>query len=207
MHTMILVIGEDPIGQLTRDGEAVRTNPAETITWTWQRSESEALRSLGSGDCGGADWFGIGGRYSGWLIPRPGAAGKRYGDTMPAFEASILTFAAGSAPDVHITRMGASGDRPGVDQIRASDVDWETTWHEKNRRPGVVVAHGEWHSALDVLTPEEHAATMASGLGIDAPDAEPAFRKLHTWDTGVLVPLVDAAVERGDLITVVDMHE
>lgn len=104
MHSMIFVIGDDPLGQLTGPtdaGETVYLDPAEpdAIRWTWERTESEALRTLGNGDCGGTDWYGIGGRYSGFLIPEPGAQGKRYGDTMPAIEAWLSTYLpGGTAP-------------------------------------------------------------------------------------------------------------
>ena len=60
MHSMILVVGENPLGQV-----------AETCP------------------PGSIDEAAIGGRFTGLLLPQPGKTGKRYGDAPTSFEAAI----------------------------------------------------------------------------------------------------------------------
>lgn len=180
MHSMIFVVGDNPLDQLDQL----------------------------AGNCRASiDWFGIGGRYSGTLILQPGAEGKRYGDTLPAAEAHL---AALMPEGVSLGRSGARGDRPGVDQARACDVDWEATITGADRRPRAVVIDTTWRDTWDVLTTEEAAALTAAAL-IDPADIGEVYvtacGKVSQWDREVLGPILAAAEECGQLVTVVDIHE
>ena len=202
MHSMIFVIGDDPIGQVT----------ATASHKEWKRTEFEAVAHDRLGPNIGIDWVAIGGRYSGFLIPQAGAQGKVYGDAVPAVEAHLASY---MPPGAVFTRPGARGDRSGVDQIRASDVDWDATHDSAGGRwPAVLVAHGEWHDARAGLTSEESAACMVPPEAV-LPEHQAeveawraaAAGKLGRWNRDVLIPALEAAADAGDLVTVVNIHE
>ena len=90
------------------------------------------------------------------------------------------------------------------------DVDWEATTTEGDRVPAAVVIDGAWHDSRDVLTADEFAACVASAL-IDPEelggDYTTACEKLSRWEKEILWPILAAADQDGQLVTVVDIHE
>ena len=74
---------------------------------------------------GTSDWAGIGGRYTGSLIPLPDAtSGRIYGDTLPRHEAGLAALIGESG--TAMTRPGAL-QRSGVDQLTIRDLDFAAT--------------------------------------------------------------------------------
>ena len=203
MHTMIFVVGDDPIGQLTPDMDGIR----------WHRSELAA--EIEHADVPvSPDWVGIGGRYTGMLIPKPGATGKLVGWTMPAVDAWMENMVAESAPGATFQRGGARSDRRGVDQISAADVDWRATSAEADRMPRAVVVDGTWHDSFAGLSTYEKAALMTAGLPVRRRYALSmriatwhAQRKLRRFYRETFGPAMACAEQRGALVTVVDIHE
>lgn len=174
MHFPVLVLGPDPVE---------RCYSADFDGWT-------------------ADWAAIGGRYTGQLIPRPGATSARvYGDALPSAEAHVAQFAPGARPHA------AQG--PGVDQLTLIDLDLDGT------------LSGGWAMLLDVDGTVEHpgytsaeiAARIVSQLPTyvaelvgQASGADPSqLRAKHdAWHRRLGEVL---AARAGDtLATVVDVH-
>jgi hypothetical protein len=177
MHFNIYVIGPDPVERVGR---------IET-------------------EYGAPDWCGIGGRYTGSLIPVPGAtSGIVFGDTLPAFEASVVTQLM-QGWGVVLTRPAHQG--AGVDQIARRDLDIEATIVTMMPRY-VLDAVGGLHSLG--LTPSEDAAATVMELGSLRPGAvtEAEVRAVHdkreAWERRWRALI--AAADPDALITVVDIH-
>jgi hypothetical protein len=131
---------------------------------------------------------------------------KRYGDTMPSFEAHLAAMSTGAGGNMR--RMGAS-QSPGVDQIAVRDLDPQAT-----EAPAVVL------DADDTLhepgyTDEEAAIIMVAKMAsagmnmerVERPSDEvlQALRdKTEAWNQRWLA-LITAA-DPDALITVVDAH-
>lgn len=184
MHTAVLVIGDNPE----------------------QRAKGIDTR------LGTTDWAGIGGRYTGLLMPRPGATtGRVYGDTLPSFEAAI----AGHMPEGITSHRPGADPGPGVDQLRGQDLDVATTI-DGFIPPYVLDADGGLHGPD--FTPEEEGlltaislASMYPGVGIDldkmeldADDLDKIDAKQNTWNDRLAELLGDIGPD--DLVTVVDIH-
>lgn len=200
MHTALLVIGDDPIGQL------VQGAPDD-----WNRAESTATVKHGkkSDDWYGDDWYGIGGRYSGSLIPMPGAtSGRVYGDAMPGLEAAL----AGYVPEGATMSRPGLEPRDGVDQIRLGELDIVATLARFNAT--AVVVNGVTHT--HDLTGEETGLAMALAMAATMPgvnlapgtedgeEAQSVMRKLDAWDAKVRRLLSEA--DPTELVSVVDAH-
>jgi hypothetical protein len=170
MHTALLVIGDDPIGQL------IQKAPSH-----WTRTDSTATAAHNSADeddyWTGDDWYGIGGRYSGTLIPRPGAtSGRVYGDTMPGIEAAL----AGRLSNAGVVAQRMSHHGEGVDQIQLSDLDIVATVDRV--APTAIVVGGVVHRCE--ITMDE--------------------QKLAEWDAMVRRLLTEA--DPTEMVSVVDAH-
>lgn len=179
MHFNIHVIGADPV---------------ERITAAMQFYIDEDPNPYG------LDWAGIGGRYTGTLIPLPGATtGVVYGDTLPQTEAELARIA--SEAGGNLKRMGAQ-QGPGVDQIAIRDLDVEAT----TRAGYLLDADNQMHDIA--LTPKESGLLMALqyGLAKDVSDDEmdALESKLDAWKQRWHELI--AAADPDALITVVDGH-
>ncbi len=173
MHFAVIVFGPDPEGQM------------------------EALRPAGH-----FDWYGIGGRYTGSLILRRGAAsGVVYGDTLPTFEARLVAMMAESGfnPDRGTT---PAGRHPGVDQAALADIDLDATAEQVF--PVAMIDRGVWTEA-DLDPDHEAWLAVRHQLGGQPAGPEPAGReRTDAWSEQI-----DRRFETGDpaeLVTIVDCH-
>lgn len=177
MHSMIIVIGDDPIDQLAVDDIEVWNfddGTTETIPRTWQRSEFEA--HLESGQAG-PDWFGIGGRFQGALT-------TWLGEKVDQARADEIDWNA-----------SARGGSPRAVVING-------TWHDSQsvvspEELGAVMAYdlqtavgGSWQPTPKVQS-----------------DAERGYGKLGDWAREVFWPAIALAEASAALITVVDVHD
>jgi hypothetical protein len=90
------------------------------------------------------DWAAIGGRFSGVLIPKPGAiSGRVAGETLPSFEADLVTSLA-AHEDLRIS-LPSIERGSGFDQLRKGEVDLPITLEQYT--PNAVLIIGEWHEA------------------------------------------------------------
>jgi hypothetical protein len=151
---------------------------------------------------GTPDWAGIGGRYTGRLIPLPGATtGVAHGDTLTPIEAWMATHSPG------FVRPGAA-QGAGVDHIARRELDLEAT----EGPPYVLDADDHLHDAG--YTTEEQAfvlvARMARQFGTDpgnppsAATLQAIIDKGEAWDRRWRELI--AAADPDALITAVDAH-
>jgi hypothetical protein len=182
MHTAMLVIGDSP---------EQRARTAETMF-------------------GRPDWAAIGGRYTGSLIPIPGATTARvYGDALPNIEAAFHGWFADMDMDgVGFHRHTCGG--PGVDQVRRRDLDVAATI-DGFLPPIVLDADGTLHNVG--LTIEETAYATAAAIqrmGIhletSMTDADAAVIAAKDAAWGKRVTEILAGTDHGALVTVVDIH-
>ena len=152
------------------------------------------------------DWAGIGGRYTGSLIPVPGAtSGVVYGDTLPVVDAGLAALAREAGGNMLRPR---AVQRPGVDQLLVRDLDVEAT----ATPPQLLDAEDNMHGPD--LTPEEEGIYMAiamfEGYGfqaVDEPsdaDKDAVMSKMDAWQQRYRELI--AAADPDALITVVDVH-
>jgi hypothetical protein len=193
MHTAILIVGDDPLGQIAH------SDPGDV----WKRTETTATKTISvDGEFLGTDWYGIGGRFTGALIPKPAATtGKVYGDAMPDVEARVL----GALGERGVPASRSMGKGPGVDQLRLHDLE------RIAELPAAVIIDGTRHGYE--LDPAETAALLAAHLGVyssrdtEAHDAalKSAHRKMDEW-AGEMNRLLNE-VDPNALITIIDSHQ
>jgi hypothetical protein len=149
----------------------------------------EAQMAPHTGEDGWCDWWGIGGRYTGRLILKPGAEGKVFGDAVPLFEAMFSHAISEQLPTATTSRCAAPGD--GVDQARLRDIE------KINASLGAVVVGGVLHEP-----DEDEFEAWWKEVGPDArrPTAEIMPRWVERMNE--LLALADP----DDLVTVVDVH-
>lgn len=160
MHTAMLVIGDDPIGQL------ISNSP---VPWTRTTSTATAPDAFEDGEPWmGDDWYGVGGRYTGTLMPKPGAtSGRVYGDAMPGIEAALV----GQLSDAGVAAQRLSRRSEGVDQIQLSDLDIAATLDRV--APTVVIVGDVVHTCeitFDDRQMAEWDATVKRLLGEAGPE-------------------------------------
>jgi hypothetical protein len=179
MHTAILVIGDDP---------------------------QERALGLVVPD-GTTDWSAIGGRYTGNLVPIPGAASARvFGDAIPAGEAQLLAAAPGMERGAGGPQQGA-----GVDQVERGELDIQATF-SRFSPTRILDADGILHHPG--LTPDESATLLALLIARRfgrQPKRMPGQAELDSikaktiaWQAKV-TELIQAAAPH-QMITVIDVH-
>jgi len=145
---------------------------------------------------GVADWWAIGGRYTGQLPLKPGRSGKTYGDAISGAEARLGALKPG---DVTVHRLTHRGD--GVDQARAEDVDMGRVVTVGIVRNGEVLVDMSFEVRPETV---DTSMAMALGLEVSPEDADEAAGELVDWDAATRAQL--AQVPGGVLLTIVDGH-
>jgi hypothetical protein len=158
-----------------------------------------------STNVGSIDWAAIGGRFSGRLVPIPGATSSLvYGDAMPSFEAAVMTRL---SPTSDLHRPGGTA-RSGVDQVRHDELDLRETFANYGAPAYILDEAGHLHTSA--ITNGENVAMFLHAYGL--PSEHPDIPRLLAsgsehyaeWEERAAA-IVRAANPRA-LVTVVDAH-